>query len=134
MYLNKDIPTGSFLKTNGEVLPRLNPADYQHLSGLLGDPVMPTSYSIALPVDDVEKMVDTVVDATKQFIIGGSGGLNIDSLAEWDCNDTQEAPKQGGTIKHHDDPKRWGNNKAHRSKSKRKVTARIARVSKKRNR
>lgn len=37
-------------------------------------------------------------------------------------------------IRHPDDPKRWGNNKAHRSKTKRKTKAAQAKASKKRNR
>lgn len=137
MNQNK-IPTGSFLKTNGQVLPPMDAAEAAQFAGLLGEPTEEMTVALAAAMDagaeDVNAMLDTFVDATKQFIIGGgmNGGISIDSLAQF-SEDMEPIQEQGGSMDY-DETIRDGNNKAHRSIAKRKATAKAVKASKKRNR
>lgn len=72
----------------------------------------------------------------EDVLIAGSGSHGgFPPLEEFEQNDEAE-PCQAADYNPNDveEARRWGNNKGHRSKTKRKTVARIVRASKKRNR
>lgn len=80
-------------------------------------------------------------DSNERILVVGGGGksINIAGMQSDTTHPDTEFVEDQNAQEVYDpnyveETRRWGNNKGHRSKSKRKITARIVRASKKRNR